>query len=66
MARGDMSTKVVRRATEAGGVVETDEYDKKNAVKEILKMHGMYQKPDVGEVKFLIVRSLDEVEASDG
>lgn len=61
MARGDMSTKVVERATEAGGVVPTKEYNKKDAVKEILKLHKAYQQPDHQEIH-LIMRPLSEVE----
>ena len=39
-----------------------EEYDPKDALKETLKLHGAYQQPDHQEVKFLIVRDLEDVE----
>ena len=57
MARGTLSTKVI---TKEGKSVE--EFDTKDATKEILKLHGAYAQPDGGDVKFLIVRDLSEVE----
>ena len=47
-----------------GESVEIELHDPKDAADKVLKLHGAYQQPDVGEVKFLIVRSLDEVEPS--
>ena len=58
--------KVKRTDTQWGETVEIEAHDPKDANKEILKMRGAYQQPNVGELKFLIVRSLDEVEASGG
>ena len=42
-------------------VTELELHDAKDANKEVLKLSGAYQQPDSGEVKFLIVGSLDDV-----
>ncbi len=56
--------KIKRSHNKYGENIELELHDPKDANKEILKMRGAYQEPDVGEFKFLIVRSLDEVEPS--
>ena len=40
---------------------ELELHDAKDATKEILKLHGAYAQPEGGEVKFLVVRDLDDV-----
>jgi hypothetical protein len=44
-------------------VTELELHDPKDATKEVLKLAGAYKQPEGGEVKFLVLRSLDEVEA---
>ena len=60
MARGELPTKEVRRETAEDGVLVTEEFHSKDAVDKILRIHGSYDEPE-GEVKFLIVGSLDDV-----
>ena len=47
-------------------VAELELHDPKDATKEVLKLTGAYKQPDAGDIKFLIVRDLSEVEADDG
>ncbi len=64
MARGGITKRVVKR-TRADGSVETEEYDTKDSLDKVMKTHGAYAQPEHQEVKFLVVRDLSEVEATE-
>jgi len=65
MARGEISTKVVRRATK-GGVLETEEFHTEAALDKVLRIHGAYETPETDEVKFLVLRDLEDVIPTEG
>ena len=58
--------KIKRSQTKYGESVEIELHDPKDAADKVLKLHGAYQQPDHQEVKFLIVRDLEDVEPSRG
>ena len=64
MARGELPTKEVHRATAEDGVLATEEFNQESALDKVLKLTGAYAQPEHQDVKFLLVRSLDEVEPS--
>ncbi len=58
--------KVRTSDTKYGETIDIEVHDQKDALKEILKLHGSYAQPEGGEVKFLIVGALEDVVPSTG
>ena len=65
MARGEIPTKEVHRETAEDGVLATSEFNTETATDKVLRIHGSYDEPE-GEVKFLLVRDLEDVIPTDG
>ncbi len=62
MSRGELPTKTVEKSGENAHT--TEEYDTKDATKDILRLHGSYEQPEAGP-QFLIVRDLKDVVAKE-
>ena len=58
MSRGELPTKTVEKS--GVNAHTTEEYDTKDATKDILRLHGSYEQPESGP-QFLIVRDLKDV-----
>ena len=62
--------KITTRLSEDGDklseTVEIEIHDPKDAVKEILRLHGSYDQPEGSELKFLLVRDLEDVIPTEG
>ena len=63
MSRGEASTKLVIKSGDKPFVNE--EFNTESATDKMLRLHGSYDQPEGGEVKFLIIRDLSEWKATD-
>ena len=54
--------KVKHGMTAHGATVELEIHDPKDALKEILKLHGAYAQPEAGEMRVLVVTDVKDVQ----